>query len=55
MINTLMILVPAAGFAALIFAIYLALSIGKKPVGNDRMKEISKNIAAGAKAFLYSE
>ena len=50
-----MILVPIAGLGALIFAVVLALIMDKREVGNSRMKEISDNIAKGAKAFLFSE
>ena len=53
--NILMILVPIAGLGALIFAVVLALIMDKREVGNSRMKEISDNIAKGAKAFLFSE
>ncbi len=51
----LMVLTPIAGCAALAFAVILALIMNKREVGNDRMREISDNIAKGAKAFLYSE
>lgn len=51
----LMVLTPVAGCAALAFAVILALIMNKREVGNDRMREISDNIAKGAKAFLYSE
>ena len=50
-----MILVPIAGLGALIFAVVLAVIMDKREIGNERMKEISTNIAKGAKAFLYSE
>ena len=53
--NTLIISVCAAGLLALCFAAYMAFYISKKPAGNEKMKEISSAIAAGAKAFLYSE
>jgi len=52
---TYLILVIAAGFIAMVFAVLTALSISKKDSGNERMREISGNISAGAKAFLYSE
>ncbi len=48
-------LVPVAGIGAIIFAVIIALGINKREVGNDRMREISGNIAKGARAFLYSE
>lgn len=53
--NLLMILIPIAGACALVFAVVLAIIMDKREVGNDRMREISDNIAKGAKAFLYSE
>ncbi len=53
--DILMILVPIAGLGALIFAVVLAVIMDKREIGNERMKEISTNIAKGAKAFLYSE
>ena len=55
MTNLLLTLSPFAGLAAIVFAVIIALLMNKRPVGNDRMKEISSNIAAGAKAFLFSE
>ena len=45
----------AAGVIAVLFAVITAVLISKKDSGNERMREISGNIAAGAKAFLYSE
>jgi K(+)-stimulated pyrophosphate-energized sodium pump len=51
----LLLVTIAAGFVALCFAGLSAFSISKKDSGNERMREISGNIAAGAKAFLYSE
>ncbi len=43
------------GILALLFAAYLASSVGKQEVGTDRMKEISSAIKEGAKAFLFAE
>lgn len=43
------------GILALLFAAYLANSVGKQEVGTDRMKEISSAIKEGAKAFLFAE
>ena len=55
-ISTLLtVLSVVAGLGALIFAVIIALVINKRDVGNDRMKEISDNIASGARAFLFSE
>ena len=53
--NILTVAAPLVGIIALIFAVIIAVSISKKDAGNERMKEISTNIAQGAKAFLYSE
>ena len=50
-----LLLAIGAGALAIIFAVITAISIKKKDSGNERMREISGNIAAGAKAFLYSE
>ncbi|MBO4339291.1 MAG: sodium-translocating pyrophosphatase [Clostridia bacterium] len=50
-----LLLTVAAGLIAICFAIIAAFSISKKDSGNEKMREISGNIAAGAKAFLYSE
>ena len=44
-----------AGIIAIVYAAILAVMVSKKDAGTDKMKEISKNIADGAKAFLYSE
>ncbi|MBN1870285.1 MAG: sodium-translocating pyrophosphatase [Candidatus Omnitrophica bacterium] len=46
------ILTPVASISALLFALYLALSILKKDQGNDRMKEIALAVRVGARAFL---
>lgn len=51
----LIIIAPAAGIAALIFAVITAVSISKKDAGTSKMKEIAEAIASGARAFLYSE
>ncbi|MBQ9516813.1 MAG: sodium-translocating pyrophosphatase [Eubacterium sp.] len=51
----LLIIGIAAGLVSLAFALLTAHSINKKDAGNDRMREIAKNIEDGAKAFLYSE
>ncbi len=50
-----LLLTVAAGLISILFAAFTALSISRKDSGNERMREISGNIAAGAKAFLYSE
>ena len=49
------ILTIVSGVVAIAFALYTALFINKQDSGNERMKEISGNIASGAKAFLFSE
>lgn len=53
--NVLIYYAPIAGIIALLFAMYLASSIGKAEEGNDRMKEIASYIHEGAMAFLTSE
>ncbi len=45
----------AAGVIALIYALVLATIVSKQDAGTDRMKEIAKAIAEGARAFLFSE
>ena len=49
------ILTILMGFVAVGVALYTALFINKQDAGNERMREISENIASGAKAFLFSE
>ena len=49
------ILAIVSGIVAIGFALYTALFINKQDSGNERMREISENIASGAKAFLFSE
>ena len=49
------ILTIISGLVAVGFALYTALFINKQDAGNEKMKEISENIASGAKAFLFSE
>ena len=49
--RTLMWLAPAAGAAALLFALTLAMSVRRQAVGNDRMKEISGAIKEGRRRF----
>ncbi|HWR61116.1 MAG TPA: sodium-translocating pyrophosphatase [Clostridia bacterium] len=51
----LMVLAPLSGLLALIFAWYLAGSIGRKDPGTDRMKAIMGYIHEGAMAFLFRE
>jgi K(+)-stimulated pyrophosphate-energized sodium pump len=46
---------PLAGVTALIFAFYLAKSIGKASPGNDEMQEIAAYIHEGAMAFLFRQ
>ena len=44
-----------AGVLALIYAAVLAGIVSKQDQGTDRMKEIAKAIAEGARAFLFAE
>jgi len=53
--STLMWCGIGAGAIALIYAIILAAIVSKQDAGTDRMKEIAKAIADGARAFLFSE
>ncbi|MFR6280190.1 MAG: sodium-translocating pyrophosphatase [Lacrimispora saccharolytica] len=48
-------LAPAAGVAALLFALILASGIRKQDPGNERMREIAGAIKEGAQAFLRAE
>lgn len=51
----LMYLVPAVGILTLLFAVYLAVKVGRQDAGNDKMKEIAGAISEGARAFLAAE
>ena len=51
----LMYLVPAVGILTLLFAVYLAVKMGRQDAGNDKMKEIAGAISEGARAFLTAE
>lgn len=53
--DTFLMLVPALGIAALLFALWLANKVNKQSAGNERMQEIAAAIADGAKAFLKAE
>lgn len=53
--NIFLILALAAGGLALLYALLLALKIGKADAGTARMKEIAASIHQGANAFLFSE
>lgn len=53
--NIFLILALAAGAVALVYALLLALKIGKADAGTARMKEIAASIHQGANAFLFSE
>jgi len=47
--------IPIGGLIALLFAVYLYLTVTKQDPGNEKMREISKAIREGAMAFLNSE
>ena len=49
---TTSLLILGSSFAALIYGAIVIASILRRPEGNDKMKEISSAIQAGAKAFL---
>jgi len=53
--ENLIVLAPASGLLALLFAYMLTMRIVKSPAGNDRMREISDAIHEGAMAFLFRE
>lgn len=53
--NNYMYLVPVAAVIALLFAAYLAAKVSKQDEGNEKMKEIARAIAEGARAFLSAE
>lgn len=53
--NIFLILALAAGAVALVYALLLALKIGRADAGTARMKEIADSIHQGANAFLFSE
>ncbi len=45
-------IIPSAGFAAIIFALWLAWDVLRRPTGTEAMQEISGMIFEGAMAFL---
>ena len=53
--KTMMWLTPAAGAAALIFALALASMVRGQDMGNEKMREIAGAIKEGAQAFLRAE
>ena len=53
--RTMMWLTPAAGAAALLFALILAFGVKRQDAGNTRMREIAGAIKEGAQAFLKAE
>jgi K(+)-stimulated pyrophosphate-energized sodium pump len=50
--NSYIIFALTAAVLAIVYGLFLAASIIKKPAGNDRMQEIAKAIQQGAKAYL---
>ena len=54
-IDTWLYLVPVAGLIGLIYAFVTSKWVTAQEVGTDRMREISKDIKEGAKAFLAAE
>lgn len=53
--RTMMWLTPAAGAAALLFALVLAFGVKRQDAGNTRMREIAGAIKEGSQAFLKAE
>lgn len=53
--NSIVYIVPILGIIGLIFMVIKAGWVTKQDAGNDRMREISDAIAAGALAFLKAE
>lgn len=53
--KTMMWLTPAAGAAALVFALALASMVRGQDMGNEKMREIAGAIKEGAQAFLRAE
>lgn len=53
--KTMMWLTPAAGAAALVFALALASMVRRQDMGNEKMREIAGAIKEGAQAFLRAE
>jgi len=51
----LFLIVPICSVAALLFALYLVISILEKDEGTERMKEISDAVKEGASAYLNSQ
>ena len=48
-------IVPVLGVIGLLFAGYLAAKVSRQDAGTEKMKEISRAISEGARAFLMSE
>ncbi len=47
----LLYVVPAVGILTLLFAVYLAVKVGRQDAGNDKMKEIASAISEGARSL----
>ena len=53
--NIISIIIPLGGIVALLFAMFLFLTVKKQSAGNEKMQELSSSIREGAMAFLKSE
>ena len=53
--DALLYVVPGMALIGLLYTLVQFNWVNKQDAGNDRMREISKHIAAGAMAFLKAE